>query len=549
MFARPVSLSLIVLTALLFALVPAITPAYGAGEWQQRGSDITGEAAGDESGYSTALSDDGTILAIGDHKNDSAKGQVRVYQYSSGAWTQLGTDIVGEATGDYFGTAVSLSADGLILAVGAPFNDGTASNAGHARVYEYSAGSWTQRGADIDGFSSNDGFGMAVSLSADGTTVAVGAPTDANLAAGANAGQVTVYSYSAPNWSQVGARGQIEGEAGDLLGHLNAVSLSSDGTVLAVGARLRDNGGDSNVGALEVYALSGGAWIQRGTTQFGDSADDRLGYSVALSDDGTIAIAGVLYDDPGARSNAGAARAFSWNGTSWSQRGSDIEGEAADDNFGQTIALDHSGTRAIIGSILHDTGASNAGRIRVFDYSSGAWSQVGSAIDGDGADDNWGISVALSGDGSTIAAGAHKDDTAGADAGLVRVYALPVTTSATTTAGTPGIYLHVAGPVGRIAEGSPVYFGNDRTATTSTYLLSISNIRTSDAARILAAGVVDQRGNLEARVFLPELAPGSYDVVFQGTHRGGAGLRLSARITVGSSGEITVLGQNRPDVR
>lgn len=532
--------------AVILILSPASPPAQAATDWQQRGSDLTGEAAGDESGYSVSLSDDGTILAIGDHKNDSAKGQVRVYKFASGSWTRLGSDIVGEATGDYFGTAVSLSADGLTLAVGAPFNDGTASNAGHVRVFRYSAGSWSQLGSDLDGFSASDGFGTAVSLSSDGATVAIGAPTDANLAAGANAGQVTVYSFSDPNWTQVGARGQIEGAAGDLLGHLGAVALSSDGTVVAVGARLRDNGGDLDVGALEVYALSGGSWSQRGSTQFGDSAGDRLGYSVAVSADGTVAVAGAIYDDPGGRSNAGAARAFSWNGTSWSQRGGDMEGDAANDNFGQTIALDHSGTRVIVGSILSDTSFSNAGETRVFEYSASSWGAVGSSLNGDAADDNWGLSVAISGDGSTIAAGAHKNDASGVDAGLVRVYALPTTASATSSAGTPGIYLHVAGPIGRQVAGSPVYFGSDRTATTSTYLLSITETGSTQALRVLASGVVDSRGNLEARVLLPELSPGSYDVVFQGRHRGGAGLRLTARITIGTTGEIDKLGSNVP---
>ena len=115
-------------------------------------------------------------------------------------------------------------------------------------------------------------------------------------------------------------------------------------------------------------------------------------------------------------------------------------------------------------------------------------------------------------------------------------------------AGTPGIYLHVAGPVGRLAEGSPVYYGSDRVAITSTYLLTITNVTTDTTSRVLAEGVVDARGNLEARALLPALQPGDYDVVFQGKHRGGAGLRLTARITVGYVGQITALGPNIPQL-
>ena len=122
------------------------------------------------------------------------------------------------------------------------------------------------------------------------------------------------------------------------------------------------------------------------------------------------------------------------------------------------------------------------------------------------------------------------------------------TSSSEEAAGVPGIYLHVAGPVGRGAEGSPIYYGSDRVAITSTYLLSITDVSTKATSRVLAEGVVDARGNLEARALLPALDSGDYDVVFQGKHRGGAGLRLTAHITVGGSGQITVLGKNVPQV-
>ena len=66
-------------------------------------------------------------------------------------WIQLGGDIDGEATGDYSSTSVSLSGDGTVLAVGANGNDGNGSNSGHVRVYKYLNDAWTQLGNDIDG--------------------------------------------------------------------------------------------------------------------------------------------------------------------------------------------------------------------------------------------------------------------------------------------------------------------------------------------------------------------------------------------------------------
>ena len=114
---------------------------YSGSSWSQLGADINGEAAGDYSGYSVSLSSDGTIVAIGAPDNDgngSNSGHVRVYEYSGSSWSQLGADIDGEASGDYSGSSVSLSSDGTIVAIGAPYNDGNGSNSGHVRVYEYS---------------------------------------------------------------------------------------------------------------------------------------------------------------------------------------------------------------------------------------------------------------------------------------------------------------------------------------------------------------------------------------------------------------------------
>ena len=106
------------------------------------GNDIDGEAAGDVSGWSVSLSANGTVVAIGARLNDgngNASGHVRVYQNNEGTWSQIGADIDGEADGDRSGTSVSLSADGTVVAIGAPGNDGNGSSAGHVRVYDFSA--------------------------------------------------------------------------------------------------------------------------------------------------------------------------------------------------------------------------------------------------------------------------------------------------------------------------------------------------------------------------------------------------------------------------
>ena len=94
-------------------------------------------------------------------------------------WTQLGCDVDGESARDYAGGtqgALAMSADGTAIAVGASGHDGGGENAGHVRVFDLAAGSWSQRGADIRGERAGDRSGSSVAMSADGRVVAVGEP-------------------------------------------------------------------------------------------------------------------------------------------------------------------------------------------------------------------------------------------------------------------------------------------------------------------------------------------------------------------------------------
>ena len=225
----------------------------------QIGSDIGGEAPNDYSGWSVSLSSDGTIVAIGALYNDangSQSGHVRLYNYSDGSWIQLGSDIDGEAAGDISGYPVSLSDDGATVAIGAIYNDGNGTDAGHVRVYNYSNSNWTQIGSDIDGEAAGDNSGMSVSLSSDGTVLAIGAQN--NDGNGTDAGHVRVYNYFNFNWTQIAS--DIDGEAASDYSGMS-VSLSSDGTNLAIGAKGNDGNG-LDAGHVRVYQISSGVFIE-----------------------------------------------------------------------------------------------------------------------------------------------------------------------------------------------------------------------------------------------------------------------------------------------
>ena len=390
----------------------------GTGNIAQLGSDIDGEAAGDYSGYSVAISDDGSRLAVGAYRNDgtgSNAGHVRVFDWSGSAWVQVGPDIDGEAAEDYSGYAVSLSGDGTRVAIGAYVNDGTGTNAGHVRVFDWSGSVWVQLGSDIDAEAAFDFFGSAVSLSDDGSRLAVGAA--GNDGTGTNAGHVRVFDWSGSAWVQVGS--DIDGEAaGDSFG---TVSLSDDGSRLAVGAANNDGNSISNAGHVRVFDWSGSAWVQVGSDINGEAAEDYSGNAISLSGDGTRVAIGA-YTNDGTGGDAGHVRVFDWSGSAWVQVGSDIDAEAADDRLGWSVSLSDDGSRLAVGAPQNDGTGTNAGHTRLYDWSGSAWVQVGSDIDGEAAGDYSGSSVAMSGDGSRLAVGAYGNDGAGADAGHVRVF-------------------------------------------------------------------------------------------------------------------------------
>ena len=136
---------------------------FSAQLWIPQGVDIDGEAAGDESGYSVSINASGdkvAIGAIGNNDNNLADiGHVRIYSWDGTSWTQLGQDIDGETAGDRSGYSVSMNSAGDIVAIGAPFNDGNGSDAGHVRIYAWNGTSWTQLGQDIDGETAGDRSG------------------------------------------------------------------------------------------------------------------------------------------------------------------------------------------------------------------------------------------------------------------------------------------------------------------------------------------------------------------------------------------------------
>jgi hypothetical protein len=453
----------------------------GTLSWTKLGQNIYGEANGNQSGWSVSMSDDGRTVAIGaiwNADNGYRSGQCRIYSYNSTtlSWSQLGQEIDGEAEGDRSGYSVSMSADGRTVAIGAYGNDGAGNakpNSGHCRVYSYNSANtpthWTQLGQDIDGEADSDLSGFSVSMSADGRTVAIGAPDNAG-ANGAYSGHCRVYYYNSGNSTWIKLGQDIDGEAyDDGLGY--SVSMSADGRTVAIGA-IYNAGAGAASGHCRVYQLpvigtagatgSAGAKGDTGATGSAGAKGD-TGATGAKGDTGATGSAGANGDTgaAGAKGDTGATGSVSlaspaltgsptapspasYTSTTqlataeyvrneinklafspdmlWSQLGQDIDGEAEGDRSGWSVSMSADGRTVAIGAYGNDGAGVNSGHCRVYSYISGTWTQLGLDIDGESSSDQSGYSVSMSADGRTVAIGANYNAGNGSYRGHCRVY-------------------------------------------------------------------------------------------------------------------------------
>jgi len=394
-------LALLILTQSLFA------------QWSQIGSDIDDEGllGSHNFGWSTSINDSGSIVAVSGLNN-----QVRVFENTNGNWQQLGNSINGEASGDNFGQSISLNSDGTILAVGASRNDGNGNNSGHVRVFQNISNSWTQIGSDIDGEAENDRSGASVSLSGDGTVLAIGAyNNDGN--GGFEKGHVRVFKYSNNIWTKIGS--DIDGENDrDEFGF--SVSLNNDGNVLAVGAPDNDGNG-LNSGHTRIYQNISNNWTQIGNDIDGETSSNRSGIAVSLNNNGNIIAIGAEFNSDNGNLS-GHARIYQNISNNWTQIGNDIDGENAGDRFGTAISLNGDGTIVAIGARNNDGNGSNAGHTRIFNNNNNNWQQTGVDIDGEASEDLSGFSVSLNDNGKILSVGATGNDAGGNGSGHARIF-------------------------------------------------------------------------------------------------------------------------------
>ena len=385
-------------------------------------------------GNSIALSGDGSTMAVGapfesggarginGNQNDNsvyASGAVYLFIRQGDSWAQQGyVKASNPGQNDHFGSSVVMSRDGNTMAVSAHWeasaatgingnqNDDSMPEAGAVYVFTRTGTAWTQQAylkasntgrlgqGDLPG--DGDQFGFSIALSGDGNTLAVGAISEDSAAQQINgnqsddsaesAGAVYVFTRTGSTWGQLGYVKGAHGEAGDRFAF--SVALSFDGNTLAAAAFDEDgtgrginpphDNGSLNSGALYVFTRQTGNWSQQAYIKGSrGEPSDGFGFATAISDDGnTIAVGagdeacltpgvdppGCADDAPpgrGANIWAGAAYVFVRNGTTWAEQAFIKASNARPYNsFGVRLALSGDGSTLAVTAYLED----NAGQ-------------------------------------------------------------------------------------------------------------------------------------------------------------------------------------------
>ena len=359
------------------------------------------------------------------------------------------------AADDLFGGSVAISGD--LAVVGAIKDDDAGRYSGSAYIFKRNGDAWTEQAkiTASDG-AANDLFGGSVAISGD--YVVVGAYMDDG--AGMDSGSAYIFKRDGDAWTE---QAKITASDGARV-HYFGFKVAILGDYVVVGAS-----GNS----AYIFKRDGDAWNEQAKITASDgAADDNFGFSVAIS--GDYAVVGAHRNDD-AGTDSGSVYVFKHNGDAWTEQAKITASDgAANDLFGRSVAI--SGEYVVVGAHGNDDAGRYSGSAYIFKRDGDAWNEQAKITASDGAaDDNFGISVAISGDFAVV--GANGDDDAGSYSGSAYIYDIPIGIFSCDSDGNP---------MDQFAQGETVYVTGNRLPASTGYKLWIQNEAVSEGDALVA---------------------------------------------------------------
>jgi len=272
---------------------------WNGSSWNQVGSDIAGDAPGDNFGISVSMNSFGDVVSIGSN-ND----YVKIYQWDGSDWQQMGTTIVGNS-GDLLGSSLKLTKEENRIVIGAPNYD---SNRGYVKVFDWDGSDWNQYGETLYGKNTGDFFGSATSINYDGNIIAI-----------ASWNYIKINRYDGLSWNGVYSEQEIlPGDFDNFI--LPDLDMNYLGDIISIGAGSSDFYG-SNSGRVITYKLDNFDDIDGNWNLLGNKINGEIGtytgQSISISDDGYYIAVGSPYDDSNGI-DSGKTSVYNYIGIIWS---------------------------------------------------------------------------------------------------------------------------------------------------------------------------------------------------------------------------------------
>ena len=388
-------------TAPVVAARETIAPPLGSGQPLILESEMTGTDPGGRTGYSVALSDDGTTALVGEPRGDCLPsglpcGAARVLVRNGGTWVEQARLIPSDRPLDgLFGWSVTLSGDGSIALVGAPCYE-TSCNAAFVFVFVRNGQSWSEVQKLVPSDAPARFFGSSVDLSRDGSVALIGG-SQADCG-GFVCGAAYIFNRNGVSWIETARVSPPDLIGGDNFGH--SVALSDDGTIALIGALLGTHAGQL-IGTAYVYVASGATWTQEQKLTAGDPGFlDQFGTSVSLSSDGSTALIGAPYQDCVIAAECGAAYVFARSGGAWTQSAKLAGGAGV--KFGRAVALSGDARHLLVGQDRFNYDSECCGAARLFVESNGSWVEKQLLVTQPASFESWAVALSENADRALV---------------------------------------------------------------------------------------------------------------------------------------------------
>ncbi len=356
--------------------------------------------AGDRFGAAVAIS--GVRAIVGAPRDDGAAsdaGAAYVLRYDGPVlgWVIEDTLHASDAgAGDEFGTGVAISGD--VVVVGAPRDDDIAAQAGAAYVFRRSGSTWNEEAKLVAPPGTGAMFdfaGRSVAVATDRILVGVEGDDGNGLGAGA----AFAYRFDGSAWNATQVLRASATTAGDAFGH----RVSIGGKLAAIASFADDIGPDTDAGSVTLFRDIAGVWDQDATLIANDrEPEDLFGSDIAVSPSGALVVVGADHVD-GIGTESGAAYVFRF-GTNWQQEAKLVPSDSKfADNFG--FSVDVCGDTVVVGSIGHDDAGNGSGSAYAYRFNGFTWAETAKLAATDAAaGDELGSDVAVRGEHGLVGA-------------------------------------------------------------------------------------------------------------------------------------------------